>query len=239
MEVKVLAAVFLTLFGMAVAMGQGELTADDLTDMGEIMSRFQDNLQKVGDSGSGILDGIGGGGGSSQPANTTLTASFTASDERRSIRMREKVDTVAVNGSDIDISVSGLDASPDSAYIMLRNYTGRMAFDGNVTMSGKAEVVAFDDLSFDSDSAESIELYVGDPVSLEIDPMPRTDMTFSGVSGRFSSDGSFELDDGTAQLRSFTGSFEKHYDGNYSLDGKVYSAVLEEGNTRTEIGGGD
>jgi hypothetical protein len=237
MEVKVLAAVFLTLFGMAVAMGQGELTADELTDMGEIMSRFQDNLQKIGESGSGILDGIGGGGGSSEPANTTLSASFTASEDRRSIRMREKVDTVAVNGSDINISVSGLDARPESAYIVFRNYTGDMAFDGNVTMSGKAEVVAFGDLSFDSDSAENVDLYVDDPVSLEVDPMPRSDMSFAGVSGRFSSDGSFELDDGAAELRSFTGSFQKQYDGNYTLDGKVHSAVLEEGNSRTEIGG--
>ncbi len=239
MEVKVLAAVFLTLFGMAVAMGQGELTADDLTDMGEIMSRFQDNLQKVGDSGSGILDDIGGGGGSGEPANTTLSASFTASDERRSIQMREKVDVVAVNGSDINISVSGLDASPDSASIRLRNYTGDLAFDGNITMSGTAEVVSLDDLSFDSDSAESIELYVGDPTSLKIDPVPGTDMAFSSVSGRFASDGSFELGDGTAVLRSFTGSFQKRYDGNYSLDGKVYRAVLEEGNSRTEIGGSE
>jgi len=236
MEVKVLAAVFLTLFGMAVAMGQGNLSAEDLTDMGEIMSRFQDNLQKIGDSGSGILDGIGGGD-SDRPANTTLMASFTASDDRRSIRLRETVDTVAVNGSDINISVSGLNASPESASIVLRNYTGDVSFDGNVTMSGTAEVVAFGDLSFDSESSEEIDLYVGDPASLEIDQMPRTDLAFSGVSGRFASDGSFELDDGTAELRSFTGVFRKQYDGNYSIDGRVHSAVLEEGNTRTEIGG--
>lgn len=235
MEVKVLAAVFLTLFGVAVAMGQGEMTAEDLTDMGELMSRFQDNLQTVSDSGGGLLDSIRDRGGSSEPANTTLEASFTASTDPVSIRLRERVDTVAVNGSDINLSVAGLTAEPDAASIVLRNYTGRLSFDGNVSLDGRAQVMEFEGLSFDSSSAKSVEIYVDDATSLVVDPLPRTDFAFRQVNGRFSSDGSFELSGGTAEMRSFTGSFEKRA-SNYTLDGMVNRAVLEEGNTRTEIG---
>ncbi|MDY6770530.1 MAG: hypothetical protein SV186_01075 [Candidatus Nanohaloarchaea archaeon] len=242
MDIKVLAAVFLTLFGVAVGMGQGNIQADDLTDLSKVTSRFQQNLNKLGGIGGSIADTIGGltgGTETSSPApNTTMRASFTADTNRTSMTFESRVDTVAINGSDITVKVAGLTADPSSASITLRNYTGKVTFDGNVTIDGSAQLMAFQGLSFNSSEPKDVVIRVEDPGRLAVEGLMREDFTFAHVDGSFSFTGTtITLSDGPATLRSFTGRFEKWSSGRYVLDGKVYRAELGEGSTRFTIGG--
>ncbi|MDY6778148.1 MAG: hypothetical protein SVU32_05755 [Candidatus Nanohaloarchaea archaeon] len=234
MDIKVLAAVFITLFGIAMGMAQGDIQVDDLSDLAKLAERFK-NIRSLG----GGLPDLSGG---KKAPNTSMTASFTGDTGYRTFSFKESVDSIQIRGDRVRLQIAGLTTTPASVSMTLHNFTGTLGMDGNVTVDGTVRSLEVASLPFNTSKPQDVSAVVKDPRYVRIDRMYRTNLQFRSVNGRIKSSVGVIIqlqknDTNPVVFRSFTGTFERNFtSGSYSLDGEVFRAGKK--GTDAMIGGG-
>ncbi|MCJ7450613.1 MAG: hypothetical protein MUP58_02630 [Candidatus Nanohaloarchaeota archaeon QJJ-9] len=231
MDLKVVAAVFITLYGIAIGMAQGNLTTSDLADINTLYEMFQESLRSIG-------EGTGGFFSSTKPANTTIGASFQYG-EPMTLKFSKKVPKVHIKGENARLKVSGLYSNISNLDVRFNNYTGELDFNGNITLDGEFEKVDFGSLPFQADKQQEVKLVVDNPSLLSASKIPNRKFELSSISGVFSSQGkNISLNEDSVKVTSFTGEFGKNFSsGEIFMDGKVFEAELGEGESSISIGG--
>jgi hypothetical protein len=232
MDVKVVAAVFITLFGIAVGMADGDLQMKEVPKLSNLPNVWE--YIKFGDSfsPSGLFN-------SRKPANTSIEASFTADEARFDKKFSDPVERIVVSGKGIEMDIAGFSAGSDRVEVTLTNYTGRVTFNGNVSLDGNVEAIDVGSLHLESKKPRGITLGVSDPTNISMQGIGGVNLDLNTTTGRFSSgDTTVRLTGSPANLKWFEGSLAKNFgSGKYRLEGKVYEAVLGAGDSAVTIGG--
>lgn len=241
MDIKVLTAVFITLFGLAVGMAQGDVQVDDAEDVGGILDR----LSSAGLSLDGLLsfgDGIGlpGGGGTEGPApNTTLEASFTG--EVQPFRFStDRIDELRLSGSDAAMNVSRFTVGTDAFTVSLTNFSGTFVYNETVRLAGSADTIGFQDVPLRSSQREEVQLRMADLEVIEAAGFGPVSFQVSDIDGNFSAAGGRQrqLAAPQANVTSFEGGMTINAStGVTELDGRIYRARFTGDGFTTVLGG--
>jgi len=232
MDIKVLAAVFITLFGIAVGMADGDLTVDDLSDLDTVKERFDKSMKKI-EKGGDIFDGIDTGKEifeTGEPPNTSITASFTTSSATDSITL-DRGATVTFRG-DTRLTINDLTTSEEDFEGSISGFTGRVSVGTNTSIEGSATALSFSSLSFNTSEPKDVSVDIDAPEFVRISGIERKPLRFERVNGSFSVDGTtVSVQNDSVSLGSFSG--EVSYDpagDRFSLDGRVADARVGAAN---------
>lgn len=245
MDIKVLTAVFITLFGLAVGMAQGDVQVDDPEDAQGIVDRLLssislDSLLSLGSGGISLPGGGDGSGGGDAPApNTTLEASFTGEIQPFTVRDTGRVDTLEIRGSDASMNVSDFNVGTDEFAVTLTNFSGQFAYNDTVRLAGTAAVIEFSEVPLSAAEETEVRLRMDDLEYMEYDQTDRLSFTVEDIDGNFSTGGrQRDIAAPQANVTSFTGAMTVNAtSGITELDGSVYEAVFAGDGFRTVLGG--
>lgn len=225
MDIKVVTAVFLTLLGVAVAMGAGQLSINDLeipdfsfndvTKFKDVFSRETVENGSIQVSGSFISQG---------------TRSFTVAPTTVSLVMKDRA-TVTVNGMQL--------ATPPQAEIVFTDFHGDISFgQRNVSVSGEAEGTRVNDITVNQTRSVTLEQVTIRHV--EIDAVAVEELGFETGSGRITVDTGntsqdMDLQNESLQLHDYQGMLRvtpakqnrtQNSHWSYSVTGNVTQVVL-------------
>lgn len=242
MDIKVLTAVFITLFGLAVGMAQGDVQVDDPQDAKGIIDRLLSgiSLDSLLSLGSGSISLPSGGGGGDAPApNTTLEASFTGEIQPFSVADTGQVRTLTLRGSDAAMNVSDFSVGTSSFAVTLTNFSGQFVYNDTVRLAGTAEVIGFSEVPLSSAEETEVSIQMSDLEYLEYDQTDRLSFAVHDIAGNFSTGGQArDITAERANVTSFTGELTVNAtSGIKELDGTVYEAVFAGDGFRTVLGG--
>ncbi len=221
LDYKVVAAVFVTLLAIAVGMKNPESGIGGL------------DIQIPGSIGEALDLGDRAIFSSDEAPNTSIEASFRSDKDSRKLDISDKSEKVRIKGRSAVVKVGGLEADVEEIDMRFINFTGKIEFEENLSVTGKAESMEFNSLPFTASEPKKVSAEILDPQVVSIDQLRSRKMGFSKVSGSFS-----QLDQKPASITSFEGFFARNYSSStYSLKGKVFEAVFGEDDSRTVIGG--
>ncbi|MDY6769743.1 MAG: hypothetical protein SVU88_02100 [Candidatus Nanohaloarchaea archaeon] len=213
MDLRVLAAVFLTLLAVAVGMAQGTLDVQGIQDAAEGL--------KTGGDLSGLLQQAG-----TSAANTTITGTIVSprtADLRIGARSRLEL---AVSGETaVDIGDSTLQTADDSE-LVVRGFTGRVHISpDNMTVTGTVTGVSTPTFDFSYGSPKKFSVHSPTP-RIAVSRLERQTFRFANATGTVNAGGtSVAVDQERAWFRGFSGNLS--VDGTtYELAGTVRSAAL-------------
>lgn len=243
MDIKVLTAVFITLFGLAVGMAQGDVQVDDPEEAQGILDRLLssislDSLLSLGSGGIGLPGGDGGGSDGPAP-NTTLEASFTGEIQPFTVRDTGRVDTLELHGSDASMNVSDFSVGTDEFAVTLTNFSGQFVYNDTVRLAGTAAVIEFSEVPLSATEDTEVALQMDDLEYMEYDQTDRLSFNVEDIDGNFSTGGQQrDIAAAQANVTSFTGSMAVNAtSGITELDGSVYEAVFSGDGFTTVLGG--
>lgn len=213
MDLRVLAAVFLTLFAVAIGMSQGAL------DIQEVRGSL-DDLRTSGDI-SDLLKRAG-----STASNTTISGSITAAgDTELEIRSGSRLELDIRPSTTATVGDSALQTSGNTS-LVVRGFRGTIHVSpDNMTVKGTTEGITTP--SFDFSYSSPKKLKVGSPSPMiNIMDLKKQTFDFKNATGTVTAEGtSVEVDGEQALFRGFTGNMT--VEGNsYSLEGRLQSAAL-------------
>lgn len=223
MDFRVLIAVFVTLFAIAVGMANGDIDQQNVATL-------TDQLQGLGDL-SQLLDM---GFQSTKPANISLTAALTATGEntielqRQAALSLELDDGTAVTVGDATLTATG-------GPVRFTGFSGTATFDDDtVRIDGETTGVETAGASFNYTASKEVTVAAA-----------FTEAAFTGidsdtirlvqVDGTVQSGGSTVQESQQAVFEYFDGDITVA-GGTFEVDGKVYRAVLGAGNPPVIIG---
>ncbi|MDY6769303.1 MAG: hypothetical protein SVW02_04315 [Candidatus Nanohaloarchaea archaeon] len=213
MDLRVLAAVFLTLFAVAIGMSQGDVSLDDVSDIAS-------GLQTSGDL-STILQQAG-----KRTANTTITGELTAPDTAElEIRSRSRLELGVGPANTIHVGESTLSTAENTS-LVADGFRGTVHIaPDNMTVTGSVSSIATPQFDFSYGSPKSFT--VTSPVpKASIHYLETQDFKFVNATGAVTASGTrIEVEQERAWFRGFTGNLS--VDGiTYTLEGRIRSAVL-------------
>lgn len=225
---KVVAAVFVTLLAVAVGM------KDPGTGVGSLDASIPDSIGDILDLGGAAIS-------PSKTPNISINATFSVEEDIENLEVSEKAKSVRLKGKDAGIELAGLEADVDNLDVILANFTGDISFGENLSLTGTAGSMEFNSLPFTSSEPKEVNVVLLEPSFVSVDKMRSRKMEFSKATGRFSfggGDNTLEPNKIPVSITSFEGVFARNYSsGTYSLDGKIFEAVVGEGSSKAQIGG--
>ncbi|MCJ7429090.1 MAG: hypothetical protein MUP66_01740 [Candidatus Nanohaloarchaeota archaeon QJJ-5] len=219
MNIKVLTAVFITLFGISVGMSQGALSVDDLTNVSGLTDKIGDAVSPLFERSSGDNDPTDDTG---TEANKTFVGTFST-DTAVAMTITSSVQLSFEGQASVDIG--GLET--DTATASLTNFTGDVDLGENASISGDVDELVLDDSSFTADDRRSVSMTIESLESVQMDEYISDSLTFENVTGDFETDvGSFTYDEKrTLTIDTFEGTMTIS-DGEIELDGVVQAASI-------------
>lgn len=228
MNLKVLTAVFITLFGISVGMSQGAFSVDDFTNVSNLTDAVGDTIgglfERTGDRADG-----GGDGTTTVEGNKSFAGTFSTSS---AVRMQLSNPVGVSFAGQAQVSISGLQTDASSA--SLSNFTGDVEIDVNKSVDGSVDAITVDDSSFSTQDRQDVSMDISTLDELAVEEFVTESVTFQNVTGSFETDaGTFEYDnEQTLEISSFDGEIIIRED-EIELDGVVASASIGD----TTIGG--
>lgn len=219
MNIKVLTAVFITLFGISVGMSQGALSIDDLTNVSNVTDSVGDTISPIFDrgDGSGPTDNTGDMAANRSFAGTFSTGSTVSTSIDSPVQL-------SFDG-EATISIGGLQTDMSKAQLV--NFTGDIDLGENASVGGEVDELTVDDSTFTADDRQAVSMEIATLNSLTIKEFVSRSLTFENVTGAFETDsGSFTYDEEqTLAVNSFEGTLTVS-DGEIELDGVVKAASI-------------
>lgn len=213
MDLRVLAAVFLTLFAVAVGMAQGEIQMTDLQDTAEGLP-----------TSTGLLDILSQAG--TQVANTTVTGTITSSAATelqvhgRSRLAMQLGPTATVYAGDSTLQPGG------NASIVVKGFRGTVSIGAtNTTVTGSVNSISTPalDLTYPSPREFSATVATAD---IAFRGLSRESITVENATGTVTADETtIKVEGETATFKGFTGNLSVTGD-QYEVSGAVRSAML-------------
>lgn len=214
MDTRVLTAVFVTLFAVAIGMQHGAFSTDQFFDS-------LDGLQDAGDLGD-VLDRQR----PDRPANTSVdarvasasTVEITANDPVTvTLALRERTDARV---GDSRLRTTGNDT------VRLDGFTGTVTLSGdNLSVEGTARNVTTSSLTFTYGSPVGV-MVDGPRASVAMDAVTGQTLTFANATGTVTAgDTTIRVDDELARFEHFDGNISVT-DETYTLRGAVFRAAL-------------
>ncbi|MCJ7479263.1 MAG: hypothetical protein MUP63_03755 [Candidatus Nanohaloarchaeota archaeon QJJ-7] len=217
MDMKVLAAVFITLFAVAIGMSQGNL------EVGELGDKFQ------GFESSGNLSDLLEQADQSSLNNTVSASLSTPETVEFGAQNPVKLQITTDNTTEFAIGESTA-SSQAGATITLGGFRGTVENSpGNTSIDGTVKEVSTQalDLSYSSPKTFSTD-YIGKELSLQ--NLERVTLHLPNSTGTVDSGGTtIKLDSENAWFKGFTGNVT-FSDSTYDLEGRVASAELGDVN---------
>lgn len=226
MNLKVLTAVFITLFGISVGMSQGAFSVDDFTNVSNL-------TDSVGDTIGGLFERTGdrasGGDETTVEGNKSFAGTFSTSS---AVRMQLSNPVGVSFAGQAQVSIGGLQTGAASA--SLSNFTGDVELAANRSVDGAVDAITVDDSSFSADDRQDVSMEISTLDELAVEEFVTDSVTFQNVTGSFETEaGTFEYDnEQTLEITSFSGEIIIRED-EIELDGVVASASIGD----TTIGG--
>lgn len=227
MNLKVLTAVFITLFGISVGMSQGAFSVDDFTNVSNLTDGIGDTIgglfERTGDRSDG------GDGTTTVEGNKSFAGTFSTSS---AVKMQLSTPVGVSFAGQAQVSIGGLQTDATSA--SLSNFTGDVELAANKSVDGAVDAITVDDSSFSADDRQDVSMDISTLDELAVEEFVTDSVTFQNVTGSFETEaGTFEYDDEqTLEITSFSGEIIIR-ENEIELDGLVASASIGD----TTIGG--
>lgn len=216
MDLRVLVAVFITLFGIAVGMGQGQI---DTSTFQEVL----DSVRSAGDLGT-LLEQR-----TTKEANITVQGSFTSPSP---IDLRLTTPTTlhvtAEGGTELMFGGSTV-TTRTTANLTMAAFTGTVTVDENVSITGTAARLDTPQFTFNASTTEPVSLQADTVDRVAMDDLEQQDLTFRNATGHITAAGgnNIQLAEDDILLTAFTGHLTlTPGTGTYALDGKIYKADI-------------
>lgn len=203
MDTRVLTAVFVTLFAVAIGMQHGALSTQEFFDT-------LDDFRGAGDLGE-VIDRT-----QDRTANTSVSGTLTSSDAVSvSANAPMTVSVTLANGTTARVGDSTLRSSGGST-VRFAGFTGTVTLeDDNLTVEGTARNVTTPALAFTYDAATTVSI-TGPRSDVAMDGLTGQTLTFANATGDIrAGDTSISVDDELARF--------EHFDGNMSVSGEAYT----------------
>ncbi|MDY6761881.1 MAG: hypothetical protein SVY41_02435 [Candidatus Nanohaloarchaea archaeon] len=219
MDLRVLAAVFLTLFAVAIGMAQGNV---DVTDV-------RDGLQ-------GIRTGVDLSDALVQDENASGGAAIegtVTSEDAVDLQIRAPARVQFTAGSDTTVVVGGSTLQPEeNTSITAGGFEGNIHIaPDNVTVSGTVTRISTAQLAFDYDTGTEFSTTLETP-RLTLTGMERQSLQFTNATGTVTVDATqIEVDQEQAVFNGFSGNLSVDRSA-FSLVGTVQRAVLGDAQIR-------
>lgn len=240
MDFRILIAVFITLFGIAIAMEGGELESDQLWD--------SIGSADVPDDISSFLDfEFGGLFASSEPeampANTSFSAKLTTPGTELSIQRPATV-TIQLD-AETPLTVGDTRITPgsedESVSMELRGFTGMFSTSETVELDGSIDTIDTDALSMNYSDPKQLSAEDVPADTIHVDELERQDVSFDNATGTIATGSSdISVENESASFESFKGSIDiTAVDDSYQyrMDGKLYQGLIQDGDSTITIGG--
>lgn len=216
MDTRVLAAVFITLFAVAIGMQHGPLNVDDVMDS---LDRFR------GDGLTDLLDRR-----STTAANTSVTASLDSSGPV-TVSVRSS-DLVIALGAGTTAAVGDSTITVDrAANVTVGGFTGTVtASPANVSVAGDATRVVVGGVAFNYSRPKAVDI-TGPRRTFTLTGIQGQTLTLANATGRVDYPASGEFTGyeraRTLVFPAFTGNLTVAGDRSYRLAGKVHEEVRD------------
>ncbi len=239
MDIRILAGVFITLFGIAIAMSGGEVDSNDI--WGQIGSFSADDLSDVTDWNlvSALFPEPG-----PKPANTSISADLTTTHadisvgEPATVRLKIDQQTPLTVG---DSQITPGDNDTTAVTVILRKFTGTFSTTDTVALDGTIHRIETDGLSMNYTSPTSLSLEDAAIDSLQLIGVKHQEVAFDTASGNISTGGSdialrnesavFEFFEGEIALTALDQGYR------YRLAGDVFRGRIQDKDSTITIGG--
>ncbi|MFB6294660.1 MAG: hypothetical protein ABEI97_02780 [Candidatus Nanohaloarchaea archaeon] len=214
MDLRVLAAVFLTLFAVAIGMAQGNIDVADV----------RDGLQGLR-TGVDLTDALTQQTGNTS-SGTSISGTITAPGSV-DLSIGAPTRLTFTVGGDAAVSVGGSTVEPAAnTSITVNGFEGDIHISpDNVSITGAVTRFATDRIAFDYEEGAEFTAALTTP-HLSVDGLQRQTLQFSNATGTVTADATeIQVSGDQAVLEGFTGNLS--VDGTaYTLDGTVTSAAL-------------
>lgn len=234
MELRVLVAVFVTLFGIAVGMAGGDVEGDRLLNQLSDMDKMTEL-----DPGTLMNNGFKLFNKDTPPEAThPLTADLVAS-ETTTIGVTFPATVTVTPGKNADIRLADATVSQlNEQSVQLHDFTGTLTFGDTVTIDGKTGAVATAPMTMNySDRKEVMLTTVNASGRMTV---VGQDIAFDAVSGKVDVQGTeINLAQDKAQFTGLEGAIQFNAtvdEHRYRFDGAVASATFREEPTQMTIG---
>lgn len=224
MDLRVLAAVFVTLFAIGIGMSQGDLQSRDIfgTLKGFDGTDLSDLLQQKAE----------------RQANNSISARL---ENRAAVQLELGTPTSMSITLDPDTRVRTGDSTlttSEPSRITFQRFTGSVTITGrNVSVDGTARDIAVGSFTFNYSSPKVVRITDGHASAYSFTGIRGQRFVFRNTSGTvtppFESKTGFE----TVRFESFRGNLTVPQPNTYEFEGRVFRAMVRSGNTETVIGG--
>ncbi|MFB6265900.1 MAG: hypothetical protein ABEI07_02335 [Candidatus Nanohaloarchaea archaeon] len=215
MDLKVLAAVFITLFAVAVAMSQGSLKLDDL---------------------GGTLQGLEGAGdlpellrqAEEASINNTVSGTLISGDPATfRIQTPARLRLYGGNISEVTVGTSEVRVQEDAS-LTVEGFRGTVELSpGNLSVDGTITGLSTPSFGFVYSSPKQFSVESSEP-AIDILLLDRVPFQLSNATGSVSASGTtVQVDGGTAWFKGFTGNLSVSIP-RYTLEGRFATAMVGE-----------
>lgn len=225
MDLRVMAAVLITLFIVGIGTSGQDLSLKNLPD-------FSNITRSIGDTFKGGFDSVKSSGDS----ETRISSNIVSKGNVSPIMYEGSMRKVVIEGDEISIDLAGFQTS--SREIMLENFSGFVNVGENVSISGKVGSIDIGSKKFDSDSKRILSAISSSPSRISIKNVSKLDLTFSDAEGSLGLNSQqINIDSAPLSFEGFYGMFEKSFaDDSYILEGSVKKGVVGVGESKTVVG---
>lgn len=237
MELRVLVAVFVTLFGIAVGMAGGDVEGDRLLDR---LSEMDDTTDLTDLNPGMFFDGEFDFFGDDTPPEAThpVTAELVT-EEQLEVAVDYPATVTVRPGMDADIQVADAAVSQQSSDpVRLHGFTGTLLFGEQLTVSGTTGAVATTPLTMNYTSQKEVTLSTTNASGRMA--VTGQDISFGAVSGKIGVESTeINLAQDKARFVGFDGDIQFNQTTDryrFAFDGAVAKAVFREEPTQMTIG---
>lgn len=216
MDLRVLVAVFVTLFGIAVGMGQGQIDTATIQNV-------LDDVRGAGDLGTLLQQRT------EKDANITLQGTFTSTSPL-DLSLTTPTTLHLTVGARTEIAFAGSQVTPTStANLTIDGFTGTVTVDGNVSIEGSASRLDTPQFTFNTSTPKPVTLTADTVERVTVDGIEQQDLRFRNTTGRITAAGgnNIQLEEDDVSLTAYTGVLTiKPATGTYTLDGRIFKADI-------------
>lgn len=230
-DLKVVAAVLVTLLGIAVGMGQGTIQQGDFTglkDLPNIVNKIRDF-----DWGRGT-DFFAQENGKEKIAINASLRRDQLQEIKLSFSRPVRSLTATYSSSGGDIKIGGMEISPKGSEgtLKITDYRGSIKLGDRVSLDGKASAADLNGVSFNS-STITVSTTGFEPSHLQLRRLPLTTFNFKQVTGELhagSRNTSISLEDRDLDITGFSGDLTVDAEqGSYQLAGNASQVMTVSG----------
>lgn len=236
-DLKVVAAVLITLLGIAAGMGQGVVQQQDLANLKDLPAFFS-KLRDVNFDWSPDFFAQGNG-----KDKITISANFNR-DQLQEFELTFsqpiKQLTASYTPSSGNIKINGMSISPKGSQgsLKLKNYRGSIKLGSKVSLDGKCSAAELNDVSFNS-SEIKVSTTGFSPSQLQLAGTPPFTLDFEQVSGKLSTGSrntSISLDKRDLDIVGFEGDLEvDSARSSYHLTGNASRVLSVDGGSKVTL----